>query len=142
MNENQKQICDHFVYIPQYTDKTASLNIACAATLIFHHFARIIIIYKVNYLNVNIIVVWAQYKETPIYYEKFQLQDKIEGKGNKIQINQDSESDEFNEDESIKKSKHAKDKFTNKAKEEDIVKENKPDKIEDVNLNEFLGMHL
>jgi hypothetical protein len=32
-------ICDHFVYIPQYTDKTASLNVAIAGSIIFHHFA-------------------------------------------------------------------------------------------------------
>jgi len=39
MTEQQKAICDHFVYIPQYTNKTASLNIAVAGSIIFHHFA-------------------------------------------------------------------------------------------------------
>ena len=34
-----KEICDHFVYIPQYTDKTASLNVSVAAGIVFHHFA-------------------------------------------------------------------------------------------------------
>lgn len=46
LNANQMAICDHFVYIPQYTDKTASLNVAIAGSIIFHHFA-----------------LWAQYKE-------------------------------------------------------------------------------
>ena len=50
-----KNICDHFVYIPQYTDKTASLNVAVAGSIIFHGFA-----------------VWANYKEAPIFGEKFQ----------------------------------------------------------------------
>lgn len=34
-----REICDHFVYIPQYTDKTASLNVGVAAGIVFHHFA-------------------------------------------------------------------------------------------------------
>jgi len=37
--EKHKEICDHFVYIPQYTEKTASLNVAVAGSIIFHHFA-------------------------------------------------------------------------------------------------------
>ena len=39
LNSNQIAMCDHFVYIPQYTDKTASLNVAIAGSIIFHHFA-------------------------------------------------------------------------------------------------------
>ena len=39
LNANQIAICDQFVYIPQYTDKTASLNVAIAGSIIFHHFA-------------------------------------------------------------------------------------------------------
>mmetsp|Transcript_1607 Transcript_1607/g.2835 ORF Transcript_1607/g.2835 Transcript_1607/m.2835 type:complete len:140 (-) Transcript_1607:244-663(-) len=38
LNQNQIAICDHFVYVPQYTDKTASLNVAIAASIIFHHY--------------------------------------------------------------------------------------------------------
>lgn len=63
LNDNQKAICDHFVYIPQYTNKTASLNIAVAGSIIFHHFAM-----------------WAGFEETPIYSEKFQIQDEDEEK--------------------------------------------------------------
>ena len=39
LNKNQIAICDQFVYIPQYTDKTASLNVAIAGSIIFQHFA-------------------------------------------------------------------------------------------------------
>ena len=40
LNSNQIAICDHFVYIPQYTDKTASLNVAIAGSIIFYQFAQ------------------------------------------------------------------------------------------------------
>lgn len=39
LNATQIAICDHFVYIPQYTDKTASLNVAIAGSIVFQHFA-------------------------------------------------------------------------------------------------------
>ena len=39
LNQKQIEICHQFVYIPQYTDKTASLNVAIAGSIIFHHFA-------------------------------------------------------------------------------------------------------
>lgn len=45
-----KKLCDYFVYIPQYTEKTASLNVAVAAGIIFHHFA-----------------LWAGYQEAVVY---------------------------------------------------------------------------
>lgn len=41
-----KKYCDFLVYIPQYTHKTASLNVSVAAGIVFHHFA-----------------LWAQYPE-------------------------------------------------------------------------------
>ena len=37
--DDHKKYCDHFVYIPHYTDCTGSLNVACAASIVFHHFA-------------------------------------------------------------------------------------------------------
>ena len=39
MNSKQKEMCDDFVYIQQYTKKTGSLNVAIAASIIFHHFS-------------------------------------------------------------------------------------------------------
>ena len=33
-------VCDHFVYIPQFGDGTASLNVTVAASIVFHHFAE------------------------------------------------------------------------------------------------------
>lgn len=39
MNELQLEACDSFVYIPQYSGATASLNVATATGIVFHHFA-------------------------------------------------------------------------------------------------------
>ena len=33
-------LCDCFVYIPQYLGSTASLNVACSASIIFYEFAK------------------------------------------------------------------------------------------------------
>jgi hypothetical protein len=41
-------LCDHFVYIPQYSEGTASLNVTVATSIVMHHFA-----------------VWARYAEAP-----------------------------------------------------------------------------
>jgi tRNA G18 (ribose-2'-O)-methylase SpoU len=38
MNQKQKNLCENFVYIQQYSNKTGSLNVAIAASIIFHHF--------------------------------------------------------------------------------------------------------
>ena len=39
MTEKQLQACDFFVYIPQFTGATASLNVAIAGSIVLHHFA-------------------------------------------------------------------------------------------------------
>jgi tRNA G18 (ribose-2'-O)-methylase SpoU len=39
MNQLQLDACDSFVYIPQYSGATASLNVATATGIVFHHFA-------------------------------------------------------------------------------------------------------
>ena len=39
MNEQQLSACDSFVFIPQYSGATASLNVATATGIVFHHFA-------------------------------------------------------------------------------------------------------
>ncbi len=38
MNTHQLEACDSFVYIPQYSGATASLNVATATGIVFHHF--------------------------------------------------------------------------------------------------------
>jgi tRNA G18 (ribose-2'-O)-methylase SpoU len=53
-----RELCDHFVYIPQYTEKTASLNVYVAAGIVFHHFA-----------------LWANFQEAKVYGEKYQHQE-------------------------------------------------------------------
>ena len=55
-----KAICDSFVYIPHFTDKTASLNVAVAGSIVFHHFAT-----------------WANYEQVGIFGEKFQDQSVV-----------------------------------------------------------------
>ena len=55
-------MCDHFVYIPQYTDKTASLNVAIAGSIIFHHFAM-----------------YAKYPEAGRQGEKFEVGEYVAG---------------------------------------------------------------
>lgn len=49
-----KDICTQFVYIPHYTEKTASLNVAIATSICLQRFTS-----------------WAGYVEAPIYGEKF-----------------------------------------------------------------------
>jgi tRNA G18 (ribose-2'-O)-methylase SpoU len=56
MNKNQKELCDQFVYIPQYSNKTGSLNVAIAGSIIFHHFG-----------------LWANYKEAEYTDEKYNV---------------------------------------------------------------------
>lgn len=40
MPEHQLKVCDHFVYIPQYSAATASLNINCSAAIVLESYAR------------------------------------------------------------------------------------------------------
>jgi hypothetical protein len=55
MMDSLKEICDQLVYIPQYTSKTASLNVTVATSIVLQRFAS-----------------WADYKEAKVYGEKFQ----------------------------------------------------------------------
>ena len=41
LNDKQKLICDDFVYIPQYGDGTASLNVNVATSIVLHEFSRL-----------------------------------------------------------------------------------------------------
>lgn len=36
---SEKEICDYFVYIPQYRSNTESLNVSVAAGIILSHYA-------------------------------------------------------------------------------------------------------
>ena len=49
-----KEICDHFVYVPQYSNKTASQNVTVATSIVLHHFG-----------------VWANYQESKMIGEKY-----------------------------------------------------------------------
>ncbi len=39
LTPSQLAVCDHFVYIPQHSDATASLNVNAACAVVLHHFA-------------------------------------------------------------------------------------------------------
>mmetsp|Transcript_707 Transcript_707/g.4526 ORF Transcript_707/g.4526 Transcript_707/m.4526 type:complete len:223 (-) Transcript_707:3000-3668(-) len=54
LTEKEKNLCDQFVYIPQYGKGTASLNVAVAASIVLHHFA-----------------VWAGYQEANRQQHKY-----------------------------------------------------------------------
>lgn len=54
-----KEICDHFVYVPQYSSKTASLNVTVATSIVLHHFA-----------------VWSRYAEAEKIGEKYMEETK------------------------------------------------------------------
>ena len=38
LNNKQRELCEQFVFIQQYSEKTGSLNVAIAASIIFYHF--------------------------------------------------------------------------------------------------------
>ena len=39
MSKPQMAICDEFLYIPQFGEGTASLNVTCAASIVLHHYS-------------------------------------------------------------------------------------------------------
>ena len=63
------------MYIPQYSDKTASLNVAIAGSIIFHHFA-----------------LWAQYEEAGRTEQKFDVGQYQPGAQTKIIIHDRKEN--------------------------------------------------
>jgi tRNA G18 (ribose-2'-O)-methylase SpoU len=40
LSDLEKEICDGFIYIPQYQSNTESLNVSVAAGIVLNHFAR------------------------------------------------------------------------------------------------------
>jgi tRNA G18 (ribose-2'-O)-methylase SpoU len=71
MNKRQKEMCDDLVYISQYSNKTGSLNVAIAGSIIFHHFG-----------------IWANYKEAEFTDEKYNVE-YINTQNNQIKTNED-----------------------------------------------------
>ena len=47
LSAKECEICDFFVYIPQYGGGTASLNVTVAASIILHHFGGIANLYLI-----------------------------------------------------------------------------------------------
>ena len=58
LSDKEKAICDMFVFIPQYGQGTASLNVSVAAGIILHHYA-----------------LWAGYHEQQRQDDKFVVED-------------------------------------------------------------------
>jgi hypothetical protein len=56
LSEKQVAMCDAFVYIPQYGDGTASLNVTVATSIVLQHFAE-----------------WAGYREHGREGQKFMV---------------------------------------------------------------------
>lgn len=54
LSTTQRRVCDHMVYIPQYSAATASLNVNAACAIVLEHYAR-----------------WADLREAPRAGEKF-----------------------------------------------------------------------
>ncbi|GJR32363.1 putative TrmH family tRNA/rRNA methyltransferase [Tanacetum coccineum] len=59
LSAKECEVCDYFVYIPQYGCGTASLNVTVAASIVLHHFAGtstllIIVSVSVNQINVHV----------------------------------------------------------------------------------------
>ena len=59
MTEQQKAVCDGFVYIKQYGPGTASLNVAVAASIVMHNFS-----------------IWANFPERTRTGEKFDVAER------------------------------------------------------------------
>ena len=64
MTSQEKDICDGFLYIPQYNSNTESLNVSVAAGIILHHFAS------------NFYADWAGFKESSRLGEKYEVVDR------------------------------------------------------------------
>lgn len=62
LSQKECEVCDFFVYIPQYGGGTASLNVTVAASIVLHHFG-----------------VWAGFPERGREGNKFVVADKPKG---------------------------------------------------------------
>mmetsp|Transcript_30733 Transcript_30733/g.67108 ORF Transcript_30733/g.67108 Transcript_30733/m.67108 type:complete len:248 (-) Transcript_30733:191-934(-) len=74
MSKQQVEICDSFVYIPQFGSGTASLNVTVAASIVLHHFAT-----------------WAGYSEAKRVGEKFEVGERPQRKGPRDEVAKDPE---------------------------------------------------
>ncbi|CAE8637391.1 unnamed protein product [Polarella glacialis] len=98
MSPQQRAACDFFVYIPQHSGATASLNVAVAGSIVLHHFAT-----------------WAAMPEHPRLGEKFVVQ-PARGSLEKFSDPTQAEREEMNRKRSDRASK--------RRLEEDVGEEN------------------
>jgi tRNA G18 (ribose-2'-O)-methylase SpoU len=64
MTDQEKEICDGFVYIPQYNSNTESLNVSVAVGILLNHYSR------------TFYIDWAGFIESKRIGEKFEVSDK------------------------------------------------------------------
>lgn len=80
LSDKQIALCDYFVYIPHYGSGTASLNVAVAGSIVFHHFS-----------------LWAKYNEAPRKNDKYLVQN--------VKDFQKSKTEEIRKERALKKAK-------------------------------------
>ncbi|CAN6353708.1 unnamed protein product, partial [Urochloa humidicola] len=73
LSQKECEICDFFVYIPQYGCGTASLNVTVAASIVLHHFAA-----------------WAGFPERGREGNKFIVADRPQGQSRGLYCTEDS----------------------------------------------------
>ncbi len=88
LSDVQCTFCDQFVYIPQYGDGTASLNVAVAASIIFSGFAN-----------------WAKYPERSREGEKFLVKPVPQKRG--AETEEDLEKQRLRREKKMKENKAA-----------------------------------
>ncbi|RWW22412.1 hypothetical protein BHE74_00029158 [Ensete ventricosum] len=98
LSAKECEICDFFVYIPQYGCGTASLNVTVAASIVLHHFGEIIEDFSVmwgsrgvcaafresQHTHLSLVSFWVGSKWEPSHQRRsFQLRESRSQKENK-----------------------------------------------------------
>ncbi|KZV52238.1 hypothetical protein F511_41264 [Dorcoceras hygrometricum] len=99
LSDKECEICDFFIYIPQYGGGTASLNVTVAASIVLHHFG-----------------VWAGFSERAREGSKFIVADKPFKQTKKNTCGEAAES--VAEERKLRKENHTNDFFDQGVKDE------------------------
>lgn len=87
-------ICDAFVYIPQYTPGTASLNVSIAASIVLHHFALWAKYTPNVWVQQKFVVDQGQQVEQFMFESSLAHKARIKERQDKRDENKESQSDE------------------------------------------------
>ena len=88
LSDKQKQLCDYFIFIQQYSNRTGSLNVAIAASIVFHHFA-----------------LFAGYTPALFSKEKYETATQFDKRNKEVNYEDLIEDREFKEEDINKKDK-------------------------------------